>query len=229
MSSTRTLISRTPLPRALLVAATVAGAALLMPDRGEAQAGTVNIAQITLTPGEETPPVTGVTAIGYFSATVSATSMTFDLSADGAPFTAAHIHLGAPGVAGPVVAFLFGPADPAQPAIHPTGTLTVANLVGPLAGNWAGFLEALAAGNLYVNAHSTANPAGVIRAQLPATTVPGAATPTAPATATASPKPPSTGNGIANDGTVSGAAILGIALLVTATGVAGWQVARRRA
>lgn len=229
MSSTRTLISRTP-PLALLTAALVAGALLLMPLRGEAQTPQpVQIAQLTLTPAQEVPPVTGVNAIGYFSASVTANSMTFDLSADGAPFAAAHIHVGAAGTNGPVVAFLFGPSDPPQNAIHPTGTLTVANLVGPLAGDWAAFAAALQAGNLYVNVHSTANPAGVIRAQIPATTPPAAATPAPGATATVAPRPPATGNGLAGDGVMSGTAILGIVLLIGAGSLTGWQLARRRA
>lgn len=220
MISARTLV-RTPLALALLAGVTVLLALALLPGRGEAQGASVNIAQITLTPGEEVPPVT-VNAIGYFSATVTANSMTFDLSANGDSFTMAHIHLGAKGANGPVVAFLYGPAEGTN-AIHPTGTLTVTNLVGPLAGNWAGFADALKAGNLYVNAHSVAFPAGSVRAQIPATTAPAAATPAA------TPKPPSTGQGLTTGSGVSGAAIAGILLVIAATSVTGWQVARRQA
>ena len=222
-------IVRTPLALALLAGAIVLLALALAPSRGEAQSASVNIPQITLTPGEEVPPLT-LNAIGYFSASVTANSMTFDLSANGAAFTAAHIHLGAKGANGPVVAFLFGPADPPQNAIHPTGTLTVANLVGPLAGNWAGFADALKTGNLYVNAHSTDNPAGAVRAQIPATTAPVAATTPTPATpAAATPRPPSTGEGLADGDGASGTAIAGIVLVLAATSLTGWQVARRRA
>lgn len=227
MISARSFV-RTPLALALLAGAIVMLALALAPSRGDAQSASVNIPQVTLSPGNEVPPVTGVNAIGYFSASVTANSMTFDLSANGAPFTAAHIHLGAAGANGPVVAFLFGPADPPQNAIHPTGTLTVANLVGPLAGNWAGFADALKAGNLYVNAHSTDNPAGAVRAQIPATTAPVAATTPTPTAATA-PRPPSTGEGLADHGSVSSTTIAGILLILAATSVTGWQVARRRA
>ncbi len=50
---------------------------------------------------------------------------------------AAHIHVGAEGVNGPVVAFLYGPAAPGggrTNGVLATGTITAANLVGPLAG-----------------------------------------------------------------------------------------------
>ncbi len=124
------------------------------------------------------------------------------------------------------MAFLYVPADGSN-AIHPTGTLTVTTLVGPLAGNWAGFADALKAGNLYVNAHSVAFPAGSVRAQIPATTAPGAPAETTPAPV--APRPPSTGDGLADDGTLNGAAIAGILLIVTATSITGWKIARRRA
>src|SRR5688572_6342385 len=49
----------------------------------------------------------------------------------------AHIHLGADGANGPIVAFLFGLVAPGGGAVNGVlaeGTITSANLIGPLAG-----------------------------------------------------------------------------------------------
>jgi CHRD domain len=85
----------------------------------------------------------------------------------------AHIHVGAVGQNGPVVAFLYPPGPP--PVLIPgrsdgvlaTGTITAANLVGPLAGESLDALVAeIRAGNTYVNVHTVQNPGGEIRGQL---------------------------------------------------------------
>jgi hypothetical protein len=173
----------------------------------------VSIKQLTLTPGEEVPPV-DINAIGYFSGTLTDGNLEFDLSGVGPQITAAHIHLGAKGSNGPAVAFLFGPADPAVGAIHPTGNIKVANLVGPLAGNWKGFTDAMAKGELYVNFHTVANPAGAARAQIPPTSL--------------SPAPPRTGDSFAvSTGPGLGLA-LGAALLAGSLGTLTFAFARRR-
>lgn len=136
---------------------------------------------LTLSGANEVPPVT-TTATGNFRATVSANSLAFTLTATGTGFTMAHIHQGAAGTNGPIVAFLFGPVSPGVNSINVSGTITEANLIGPLQGDMAGFMAALRAGNLYVNAHTVANPAGEIRAQIPG----AAPAPSAPATGTGS-------------------------------------------
>ena len=82
--------------------------------------------------------------------------------------TQAHIHRGLPSANGPVVAFLFGRVAPGG-AIHGTfakGTITEDDLLGPLAGDFSGFVEALRNGELYVNVHTAAHPAGEIRGQI---------------------------------------------------------------
>ena len=71
---------------------------------------------------------------------------------------ASHIHLGPPGVNGPVVVFLFGPAAPGggrHDGVLATGTITAANVVGPLAGQpFSALVEAMRTGNAYVNVHT---------------------------------------------------------------------------
>jgi hypothetical protein len=95
---------------------------------------------------------------------------TFKLSHDGSAISfrlsvahienviAAHIHLGAPGVNGPIVVFLYGPVPPGGGPVEgvlSTGTFTAANLVGPLAGQpLSALLAAIGAGTAYVNVHT---------------------------------------------------------------------------
>jgi plastocyanin len=170
---------------------------------------------LTLTGANEVPPVT-TNATGKFLATAGTNSLSFTLTASGSAtgFTMAHIHQGAPGTNGPIVAFLFGPVTAGVGSINVSGTITQADLVGPLAGNMAGFMAALQAGNLYVNAHTIANPGGEIRAWIPA-----------------APKPPAAGNG-SDTSTGSVAPLLfGLAgmagLIATAAGAAAVRARQR--
>lgn len=90
--------------------------------------------------------------------------------------TQAHIHCGTTGVAGPVVAFLFGfVADGVDPnGILAQGTVTAGDVIPrpdseACPGGVADFDDMIAqmrAGNAYVNAHTTQNPAGEIRGQI---------------------------------------------------------------
>jgi hypothetical protein len=83
--------------------------------------------------------------------------------------TQAHIHIGAPGENGPVVAFLFGFVDGGVTidGVLARGTITEADLVGPLAGQpLSALVEAIRSGNAYVNVHTVDHPAGEIRGQL---------------------------------------------------------------
>ena len=128
---------------------------------------------LTLSGAEEVPPIT-TTATGSFQWKLDGQTLSYVLKANGAGLTMAHIHLGDKGANGPVVAFLFGPNTAGVSAIDAAGTISVAQLSGPLAGDMAGFIAALNKGGLYVNVHSTGNPAGVLRGQIPAPTTPGA-------------------------------------------------------
>ena len=71
---------------------------------------------------------------------------------------AAHIHVAPTGVNGPVVAFLFGSVAPGggrTDGVLAQGTITAANLVGPLAGQpLSDLISAMRAGNTYVNVHT---------------------------------------------------------------------------
>jgi hypothetical protein len=85
----------------------------------------------------------------------------------------AHIHVGPADANGPVVAWLYPSAPPAQ--LIPgrvngrlaEGTITAGNLVGPLAGqSLDALVAAIEAGNAYVNVHTSQFPPGEIRGQL---------------------------------------------------------------
>jgi len=85
----------------------------------------------------------------------------------------AHIHLGAPGVNGPVVAWLYPSGPPAQlipgrsDGVLGQGTITAASLVGPLAGAQLSVLvEALRSNGAYVNVHTSQLPPGEIRGNI---------------------------------------------------------------
>ncbi len=88
----------------------------------------------------------------------------------------AHFHLGAAGENGPVIANLINPdLDLTSPRVQRrltraiTGLVRAEDLVGPLAGQPINVLaDAIRAGNVYVNIHTTANPAGELRGQLEA-------------------------------------------------------------
>jgi hypothetical protein len=72
--------------------------------------------------------------------------------------TASHIHLGGSTVNGPVVAFLFGNAPSGggrTNGVLAEGTITAADLVGPLAGEpLSALIDAMNSGNAYVNVHT---------------------------------------------------------------------------
>ena len=109
---------------------------------------------LRLTGAEETPPNTS-TAIGSGSIKVDADgNVTGSLSAPTlTEARAAHIHLGAPGQAGPPIITLNG---------GDVGTWTVPDGAKLNASQ----LLSYKAGNLYVNIHTAAFPGGELRAQL---------------------------------------------------------------
>jgi hypothetical protein len=87
--------------------------------------------------------------------------------------TQAHIHLAPDGVNGPVVAWLYPSAPPAQlipgrfNGVLAEGVITADSLVGLLAGQpLQALLDAMNSGNAYVNGHTSQFPGGEIRGQI---------------------------------------------------------------
>lgn len=100
---------------------------------------------------------TGATGTASFS--LSGSTLDWDLTvADIDEATAAHIHLGMEGEAGPVLVPLFG--GPAT-GVGFTGRLSAGDVVID-----DSVITHMRAGNTYVNVHTTANPAGAIRGQI---------------------------------------------------------------
>ena len=109
--------------------------------------------KVSLTGGEETPPVTtAATATGTFKIETDK-SVSGSIKTSGIDGTAAHIHLGAPGQSGPPIITLEKAADGVW-AVPAGSKLTEEQLAS------------FKAGNLYVNVHSAEHKPGEIRAQL---------------------------------------------------------------
>src|SRR5262245_21742417 len=132
-----------------LVFATVATAAKPAPKTNFKLSAALNIGQ-----EKPIPKGTKLGASGRFTATLNGTSLTWKLTFKNlsGPATAAHIHVGARKVAGPVVLPLCGPCT--SPVTGGPTTLT------------ADQVKDLLAGKYYVNVHTAKNPAGEIRGQI---------------------------------------------------------------
>ncbi|MGK2964446.1 MAG: CHRD domain-containing protein [Tepidiformaceae bacterium] len=193
---------------------------------------------LRLTGDQEVPPVLTLSS-GDFVATIDKDSVDYTLTVEGEGLTMAHFHRGAAGVNGPVVAFLYGPTPAGVSAINQSGSITAASLVGPLAGDWNGFVTALNNGEIYVNVHNLGYPSGALRVQMPAGRVPAAAFATTTATTTATtsatvaaasptPKAPATGQGITEGGSNMGSWLIVITVVgVTGAAGAGYIVKRQ--
>lgn len=116
----------------------------------------------------EVPAVaTAATGAGWVAISADSTSITYHVEYSGlsGALAAAHIHLGAPGIAGGVLFPLVGGASPMD------GVLTAADFsaTGSVT-SFAAALVAIRAGGTYFNLHTAANPAGEIRGNLITTT-----------------------------------------------------------
>lgn len=142
----------------VLVAGVVSALVVAGAGVARTQATSVKVAA-TLASANETPTPKGdvTTARGAFSGTLTRTttgaSLSWRLEFTGltAAATAAHIHAGVPGKAGPVIVPLCSPC-----ASNAHGTANITPTV----------LEAIQNGSTYVNVHTNTNPAGEIRGQL---------------------------------------------------------------
>jgi hypothetical protein len=122
---------------------------------------------ISLTQSEEVPTPQSTGASGTAVVILYADEIEYQLSAQNITgITMAHIHNGAPGVAGPIVVTLFLPGSPTGNVngTFASGRLNAGNLP---AGVTIESLKALInSGNAYVNVHTTINQPGEIRGQL---------------------------------------------------------------
>lgn len=85
----------------------------------------------------------------------------------------AHVHLAPAGANGSVVAWLYPSSPPAEllpgrsDGVLAEGVITADDLVGPFAGgDLSDLMEAMRAGNTYVNVHTNQVPGGEIRGQI---------------------------------------------------------------
>lgn len=111
--------------------------------------------------GDEEVPARETPARGEASFQLSADGESLDyrlIVANIENVVASHIHVEEAGVNGPVVAFLFGTVPPGggrTDGVLATGTITEADLTGPLAGKDLDDLTvAMRAGGTYVNVHT---------------------------------------------------------------------------
>ena len=113
-----------------------------------------------LTGHEETPPhETKATGHATFQLSQDGLSLSYKIVvADMENVTAAHIHLGARQMNGPVVVMLYGPVRAGggkKSGVLAEGTITSAVLTGDLAGHpLADLVMAMDAGNTYVDVHT---------------------------------------------------------------------------
>jgi hypothetical protein len=135
-------------------------------------AGAQELFQARLTGDQEVPAVETSTT-GQFKILVNedATAGKYTLSVDsGVRITQAHFHCGRAGVNGPVIVFLAGfraEGWDVNGKWTSNTTITDANVIDPTCGTTlAQIFQQAREGNVYVNVHSVAHPAGVARGQL---------------------------------------------------------------
>ncbi|MBI2873013.1 MAG: CHRD domain-containing protein [Chloroflexi bacterium] len=148
----------------------VMGVALL---GGAALGGQPVSFQATLSGANEVPPVmTAGMGMATVSFDVPMGVATYRLEVRGVEgITQAHIHCAPSGANGPVAVFLAGgiagPGVIVDGVWTKEGTFTAANLLATACGTiFEAFITSVAAGNTYVNVHTSARPAGEVRGQL---------------------------------------------------------------
>ena len=126
--------------------------------------------------GDEEVPVRDTDAQGHaiFQVNPAGTAISYRLVvANIENVTQAHIHLGAAGATGGIVAWLYPAAPPSQlipgrsQGTLGEGEITAASLVGTLAGKpLSDLLDAMQNGGAYINVHTSQFPPGEIRGQI---------------------------------------------------------------
>lgn len=126
------------------------------------------IFNIALTQSAEVPTPKATAASGAARIVLFADRIEFEITGTSITgVTMAHIHNGAPGVAGPIVVTLYNQASSPSGTINgvfATGTLDSANL--PAGVTVESLKTLLSSGNAYVNVHTTTNASGEIRGQV---------------------------------------------------------------
>lgn len=123
-------------------------------EKMESRMGTAaDSSMLALTGAQEVPPVNTQASGRSSIAVIGDKVITGRVEVSNLNATAAHIHQGASGQNGPVIIPLVKTADNVWSV--PTNTILT-----------SAQFDAYRSGNLYVNVHSAANPAGEIRAQL---------------------------------------------------------------
>jgi CHRD domain len=131
--------------------------------------------EATLSGKAETPPVdTPAHGTATFVLGKGGKGLHYTLTvADIENASMAHIHIGHAGEKGPVAVWLY-PSKPLAvvkkgkfTGVLARGTITAANLVGPLKGKTIeDLVNAIKAGDAYANVHTTSHPDGEIRGQI---------------------------------------------------------------
>jgi len=131
--------------------------------------------QAKLDSSSEVPPPTldaGASPSGNASFTVQGNTVAYKLNASGlsGPPVAAHIHLGAPGAAGPVIVPLAVAAGPSTATAAGEGTFDASGVRGKKPDGSAMMLDdvlaAMRSGGTYVNVHTANNKPGEVRGQI---------------------------------------------------------------
>jgi hypothetical protein len=125
--------------------------------------------------GANEAPSVSTTATGTATLTLDGSTMSYTINASGltSNAAAAHLHVAASGVTGPIVVGFTG--VPASTAPSATGSFTGADIVNPTnpplstpIATMDELVDAIRAGNVYVNVHTMNHAAGEIRGQLAA-------------------------------------------------------------
>ena len=119
--------------------------------------------------GSEVPP-NGSQTTGRFYCIFKRETLDYKLVLENITgLTVAHIHLGQPGVNGPPIAFLYGPAGPSGLfcRVEIKGKIRSCDLVGPFVDDCIDvLLREMKGGNTYVNVHTEEFPSGIVRGQI---------------------------------------------------------------
>src|SRR5437773_9989890 len=129
----------------------------------------------TLLGDNEVPPINTDGKAAFHMEVANSIPFSLPFSGLSTPLAVAHLHFAPTKVAGGVMIFLCGggnqPVCPAATSGTITGTISEANVTGPVAqginpGDLTSALEAVRDGNAYANIHTAKFPAGEIRGQV---------------------------------------------------------------